>query len=79
MPIVRAQETVEAAPADPEVAAQLDIAVLFPVMHIRRVMFTEHDEPFELVETFYRADKYQYSVNLIRVKHDGRWRWSQQG
>jgi GntR family transcriptional regulator len=79
VPIVRAQETVEAAPADPEVAAQLDIAVLFPVMHIRRVMFTEHDKPFELVETFYRADKYQYSVNLIRVKHDGRWRWSQQG
>jgi GntR family transcriptional regulator len=79
VPIVRAQETVEAAPADPEVAAQLDIAVLFPVMHIRRIMFTEGDKPFEVVETFYRADKYQYSVNLIRVKHDGRWRWSQSG
>ncbi len=79
VPIIRAQETVEAAPADPEVAGELDIPVLFPVMHIRRVMFTERDRPFELVETFYRADKYQYSVNLIRVQRDGKWRWSQQG
>jgi GntR family transcriptional regulator len=78
VPVVRAQETVEAAPADPEVAAQLDIAVLFPVMHIKRVMFTEHDRPFELVETFYRADKYQYSVELVRVRRDGQWRWTQQ-
>jgi hypothetical protein len=42
-------------------------------------MFTEHDRPFELVETFYRADKYQYSVELVRVRRDGKWRWTQQG
>ena len=28
-----------------------------------------------LVETFYRADKYHYSVNLSRVKHKGKWTW----
>src|SRR5689334_4917069 len=34
IPIVRAEETVEAAPANPEVAHQLDIPVLYPVMHV---------------------------------------------
>lgn len=75
IPIVRAHEIVEAAPADPEIASQLDIPVLYPVMHITRVMFTEGDRPFEVVETFYRADKYQYSVSLQRVKRDGKWTW----
>lgn len=76
IPIVRAEETVEAAPADPTVAEQLAIPVLYPVMHISRVMFTEHDKPFEVVETFYRADKYQYRVNLTRVNRNGKWGWT---
>jgi GntR family transcriptional regulator len=75
IPVVSAAETVEAAPANPEVAEQLGIPVLYPVMHVTRVMFTEGDRAFELVETFYRADKYQYSVNLTRVKRNGRWTW----
>jgi len=76
IPVLRAEETVEAAPANPEVAAQLDIPVLYPVMHVTRVMFTEGDKAFEVVETFYRADKYHYLVNLSRVKRNGKWMWS---
>jgi GntR family transcriptional regulator len=76
IPIVSAEETVEAAPANPEVAEQLRIPVLYPVMHVTRVMITEGDRAFEVVETFYRADKYQYSVNLTRVKRNGKWTWS---
>ena len=75
IPIVRARETIEAAPADPEVAQRLGIPVLYPVMHMKRVMFTTGDRPFELVETYYRADKYHYSVNLVRVKRKGKWTW----
>lgn len=75
IPIVRAQETFEAAPADPEVAEQLAIPVLYPVMHVTRVMFTEADRPFEVVETYYRSDKYQYTVNLARVQREGKWTW----
>jgi GntR family transcriptional regulator len=78
IPIVRALETVEAAPADPEVSSRLRIPVLYPVMHVTRTMFTEGDKPFELVETFYRADKYKYSVSLSRVQREGRWTWSPQ-
>ena len=77
IPVLRAEETVEAAPANPEVAEQLSIPVLYPVMHVTRIMFTEHDRAFEVVETFYRADKYHYSVNLSRVKRNGKWIWSQ--
>jgi len=75
IPITRAHETVEAAAADPEVAERLDIPLLSPVMHVKRVMYTEPDRPLELVESYYRADRYQYSVNLIRVKRDGKWAW----
>ena len=75
IPVVSAAETVEAAPANPEVADQLGIPVLYPVMHVTRVMFTEGDRAFELVETFYRADKYQYAINLTRVKRNGKWTW----
>jgi GntR family transcriptional regulator len=75
IPIVRAQETIDAVPADPEVAQRLGITVLYPVMHMRRVMFTTDDRPFEVVETFYRADKYHYSINLVRVKRKGKWTW----
>lgn len=76
IPVVRAEETVEAAPANPEVAEQLGIPVLYPVMHVTRVMFTDGNRAFEVVETFYRADKYHYSVNLSRVKRNGKWTWS---
>lgn len=75
IPITRAHETVEATAADPEIAAKLDIPLLSPVMHVKRVMYTERDRPLELVESYYRADRYQYSVNLIRVKRDGKWAW----
>jgi GntR family transcriptional regulator len=75
IPIVRAQETIDAVPADPDVAHHLGITVLYPVMHMRRLMFTTASRPFEVVETFYRADKYHYSVNLVRVKRKGKWTW----
>jgi GntR family transcriptional regulator len=76
IPIVRARETVDAAPADPEVAQKLGIPLLFPVMHMKRVMYTTNDRPLELVETYYRADKYHYTVQLIRVKRHGKWTWT---
>jgi len=75
IPIIHAHEIIEAAPADTEVAQKLGIPVLYPVMHMKRLMFTTGDRPFELVETYYRADKYHYSVNLVRVKRKGRWTW----
>lgn len=76
IPILRAHETIEAAPADPDTARRLGVPVLYPVMHITRVMYTTGDRPFELVDIYYRADKYHYSVNMVRVKRGGRWTWA---
>ena len=76
IPIVRARETVDAAPADPEIAQRLGIPLLYPVMHMKRLMYTSNDRPLELVETYYRADKYHYTLHLIRVKRQGKWTWT---
>lgn len=76
IPILRARETIEAAPADPETARRLNIPMLHPVLHMTRVMYTSGDRPLELVDIYYRADKYHYSVNMVRVKRAGRWTWS---
>lgn len=73
--ITHAEETVEAAPADPVVATQLGVPVLYPVMHITRLMFTTGNRPFEVVETYYRADKFQYRVNMVRTHRKGQWSW----
>lgn len=74
--ILRAHETIEAAPADPDTARRLGLPVLYPVLHMTRVMYTTGDRPFELVDIYYRADKYHYSVNMVRVKRGGRWTWT---
>jgi GntR family transcriptional regulator len=74
--IVRATETIAAAPADPEVAFRLGIPLLYPVLHMTRVMYTTADKPFEVVDIYYRADKYHYTVNLARVKRGGKWTWT---
>ncbi len=76
IPIVRAHETIEAAPADPETARRLAIPVLYPVLHMTRVMYTTNDRPFEIVDIYYRADKYHYSVDMMRVKRQGKWTWT---
>lgn len=75
IPIVRARETIEAAPASPEIAQRLGIPVLHPVLRIKRVMCTTKNRPFELIENYYRADRYHYSVSLVRVKRQGRTAW----
>ena len=77
--ISHADETIEAAAADAEVAKWLDISFLSPVMHVRRVLFSEEERPLQIVETYYRADKYHYSVHLVRVQNNGKWSWSQKG
>jgi hypothetical protein len=43
---------------------------------MKRVMYTSNDRPLELVETYYRADKYHYTVQLLRVKRNGKWTWT---
>jgi GntR family transcriptional regulator len=75
--ITGADETIQAAAADNEVSDALDTPFLSPVMHVQRILFTGGDQPLQLGDCYYRADKYQYSVNLVRVQKKGKWSWSQ--
>jgi len=75
--ITDAHETISAAAADTEIANSLSIAFLSPVMHVRRVLFTTEETPLQMVDSFYRADKFRYSVHLVRVQEKGKWSWSQ--
>jgi GntR family transcriptional regulator len=75
--ITGAHEAIQAAAADNEVSESLDIPFLSPVMHVQRILFTLEDHPLQLVDSYYRADKYHYSVNLVRVQNKGKWSWSQ--
>ena len=72
-----AYETITAAAADTEVAQSLDIPFLSPVMHVRRVLFSVEEKPLQVVDSYYRADRFHYSVHLVRVQDKGKWSWSQ--
>jgi GntR family transcriptional regulator len=75
--IIHAHETITAAAADAEVSQSLDVPFLSPVVYVRRVLFTVEDSPLQIVDSYYRADKFHYSVHLVRVQSDGKWSWSQ--
>jgi GntR family transcriptional regulator len=75
--ITGAHETIQATSADTDVSEALDIPFLAPVMHVQRVLFTLDDQPLQIIDSYYRADKYHYSVNLVRVQNQGKWSWSQ--
>jgi GntR family transcriptional regulator len=75
--IIDAHETITAAAADTEVAQSLSVPFLSPVMHVRRVLFTVDEKPLQVVDSYYRADKFHYSVHLVRVQDKGKWSWSQ--
>ncbi len=75
--ICDAYETITATAADTEVSQSLEVPFLSAVMHVRRVLFTVDEKPLQLVDSYYRADKFHYSVHLVRVQDKGKWAWSQ--
>ena len=75
--ISHAHETISATAADAEIAHALRISFLSPVMHVRRVLYTADDKPLQMVDSYYRGDKFRYSVHLVRVQDKGKWSWSQ--
>jgi len=74
--ITHAHETISATAADTEIANALRINFLSPVMHVRRLLYTADDKPLQMVDSYYRGDKYRYSAHLVRVQDKGRWSWS---
>jgi GntR family transcriptional regulator len=75
--IAGASEVFQAAAADAEIAHWLEVPVLSPVMHVRRLLFGADRRPLQLVNSYYRSDKFHYSVQLVRVRDNGRGSWSE--
>lgn len=62
--LVRAKQTIEISYCDPRNAALLEIASDTPLLLIERVTFTEDGQPVEYVRSYYRADRYKFSIEL---------------
>jgi GntR family transcriptional regulator len=62
--IVSAKETIEIAYSNQEVSHILGIKQASPIFLIKRVACLDNQHPIEYVESFYRADRYKFSVEL---------------
>lgn len=61
----RAEQTLQAISC-PEAEAQLlHITPQSPVLYMNRTTFSQHDVPFEWVESYYRGDRYQFRTELF--------------
>jgi GntR family transcriptional regulator len=60
------RHAVESIKADVEVAALLGISVFEPVLYMETAVFSVDGQPVETVDSYFRSDRYRYTVELIR-------------
>lgn len=58
------QQIVEADTADVRLAEHLGVSIGSPVLLMRRVYITERERPIAYFKSYYRADRYMYTVKL---------------
>ncbi|MGP0092802.1 MAG: GntR family transcriptional regulator [Xanthobacteraceae bacterium] len=68
VPIKEAQHHFRAEPADAETASALALDVGAPVLVLDRVMYTEDGRALGYLSTFYRWNRYQFSIALPRLR-----------
>lgn len=64
VPLTRADQAIDAVLAEPEVARALDVPIGSPVLRIERVYFTRENLPVQFTRSWYRSDRYKYTVTL---------------
>lgn len=69
--LARADQFIGATLAGVEAAAALGVDVGAPLLRLTRVVFDETDRPVERVVALYRADAYQYQMQLRRGEAKG--------
>jgi GntR family transcriptional regulator len=70
-----ARQTIQATTADPIAAEMLQVAAGSPLLDMRRLDLSGRYGPIEYVVGYYRADRYMYSVDLIRRRSRNRNFW----
>ena len=63
------QQVIEAETADVQLAEHLGVPMGFPVLVMRRIYISQGEQPIAYFKSYYRADRYMYSVALRR--HEG--------
>jgi DNA-binding GntR family transcriptional regulator len=48
------------------VASLLGISVFEPVLYMETAVYSAEGQPVEVVDSFFRSDRYRYTVELIR-------------
>ncbi len=72
----RAEQTITATLADTRVGPLLDVAVGSALLRVSRVVYDQHDRPVEYIRGLYRPDRYQYRMELSRVREGENRTWS---
>jgi len=75
--VIRAEQTIDATLASPEVARSLDVELCSPILRVRRIVYDQTDTPVEFITSLYRPDRYQYRMQLSRVHTENYNTWSQ--
>jgi len=57
---------VESVKADVEVASLLGISVFDPILYMETAVYAADGHPVEAVDSYFRSDRYRYTVELIR-------------
>ena len=73
--VADARQSVSATLADPEVARALGIHAGLPLIDVRRIVRDVNDRPVEFIRVLYRPDKYQFEMNLKRVRRREGMQW----
>lgn len=63
--VVEESQQIEAMVADPGLARLLDVAIGSPVLLLRRLLRLPRDGTTVLFRSYYRADRYVYTLNLV--------------
>jgi GntR family transcriptional regulator len=66
IPLVEADESINAMTADADLARKLGVRKNSPLLVRRRLTYTTEMRPIEYTTTFYRADRYEYKIRLAR-------------
>ena len=60
------RHAVEAVKADVEVASLLAVSVFEPILYMETIVYSADGQPVEVADTYFRSDRYRYTVELIR-------------
>ena len=66
IPLGTIRHSVESVKADVEVASLLGVSVFEPVLYMETAVYSAEGRAVEAVDTYFRSDRYRYTVELIR-------------